>query len=66
MVAGAFEFVAGVAFAGVDVGHGDAGFGGRGGGGCRFGGLGAEEGFVKETVESTVLRLWSTFALVDG
>ena len=55
VVAGGFELVAGVAFAGVDVGHGDAGFGGGdgggggGGGGC-FGGLGAEEGFVEETV----------------
>lgn len=57
MIAGAFEFVAGVAFTGVDVGHGEAGFRGRGGCGRCFGGLGAEEGLVEETVQSTMLRL---------
>lgn len=59
--AGLADFVEGVDFAGVFVGHGDAGFAGEGG---LFGALGVDEGFVEELVEGAVLVLWSGESLV--
>ena len=50
VVTRAFEFVAGIAFAGVDVGHRDTGFGWRGDCWHKFGWLGVDERFVKKAV----------------